>query len=303
MKRFWKIAVCLAGGLALNAGLRAATPVPAKNPASAINRVSVNTVSANNSASANSANNASPDNPYAAIAARNIFGLNPPAPPGPVVNPEDNLPKITPEGIMGVFGNLQVLFKVAAAKPTPADKEEYYALREGQRQDGIEVVKIDDKKSLVTFNNNGITQELPLAEPGASGAAAPAKAGGMNPGITQGAPGASGNSGSGGLTHFGTEPGGNSSGMPNSSPSSNGGGPSGADSGMNFGSSVAPTQIYQPEPSVLTPEAATILTAGNHAQAIKDGDPTAQLFPPTVIDSQAGIPSNTDPGNNAPPSP
>ncbi len=297
MKRFGKIAVCLAGGLALNVGLRAATPVPAKHPASAINPVS-----ANNSASAKSAGNASPDNPYMAVAARNIFGLNPPAPPGPVVNPEDNLPKITPEGIMGVFGNLQVLFKVGAAKPTPADKDEYYTLREGQRQDGIEVIKIDDKKSLVTFDNNGITQELPLAEAPAAGAAAPNKTGGMNPGITQGAPGAGGNAGSGGFTRFGTEPGGNSSGMPNSSPSSNGGGPSGVNGGMNFGNAVSPTQIYQPEPTQLTPEAAQVGLAGNHLKAIQENDPSAPLFPPSAIDSQAGIPSNTEPGN-APPAP
>jgi hypothetical protein len=297
MKHFEKIAVCLAGGLALNAGLRAATPVPAKHPASAINRVSANTISANNSASANSAINASPDNPYMAIAARNIFGLNPPAPPGPVVNPEDNLPKITPEGIMGVFGNLQVLFKVGAAKPTPADKDEYYTLREGQRQDGIEVIKIDDKKSLVTFDNNGITQELPLAEPGASGAAAPAKAGGMNPGITQGAPGAGGNAGSGGITRFGTEPGGNSGGTPNSNPGSNGGEPDGANSGMNFGGSVAPTQIYQPEPSTMTAEEAAIITAAQHRKAIDDGDPIAPLFPTTPIDKEAGINTGNPPPN------
>ncbi|MGA2854877.1 MAG: hypothetical protein ABSE90_12205, partial [Verrucomicrobiota bacterium] len=149
MKRLGKIAVCLAGGLALNAGLRAADP-----------------------ASPNSPSSPSPDNPYAAIAVRNIFGLIPPPPPeDPAKAAEKNLPKITPTGIMGVFGNWQVLFKVAstAAKPGQPAKDDYYILSEGQRQDNIEVIKIDEKGSIVTFNNHGTTQELPLANAPASG--------------------------------------------------------------------------------------------------------------------------------------
>ena len=96
---------------------------------------------------------------------------------------------------MGVFGNGQVLFKVApaAAKPGPPAKDEYYILSEGQRQDDIEVLKIDDKKSLVTFDNHGFTQELPLANTPASGGsggpAAAASPGGMNPGMAPRPPG------------------------------------------------------------------------------------------------------------------
>ena len=54
------------------------------------------------------------------------------------------------------------MIKVAPpAKPGPPAKDEMYILSEGQRQDDIEVIKIDEKKSLVTFNNHGFTQELP----------------------------------------------------------------------------------------------------------------------------------------------
>jgi hypothetical protein len=88
MMRFGKIAVCLAGGLALNVGLRATDPA--------------------------SANNSLLGNPYATIAARNIFALNPPTPPAPPDDPEKNLPKITPTGIQSFFGQSKVLFKVAA---------------------------------------------------------------------------------------------------------------------------------------------------------------------------------------------
>src|ERR1039457_2272658 len=98
MKRLGKIAVCLAGGLALNAGLRAASPASANHPALANNPVTAN---------------ASPDNPYAAISTRNIFGLlPPPPPPSPEDEAKKDLPKITPTGIMGIFGHYQVLFKV-----------------------------------------------------------------------------------------------------------------------------------------------------------------------------------------------
>jgi hypothetical protein len=132
MKCVGKIAVCLAGGLALNAGLSAAEAV-------------------------------SPNNPYAPIVVRNVFGLNPPQ----VVDPNQNTeppPKITPNGIMTIFGNRQVLFKVSIpARPGIPAKDEDYILGEGQRQDDIEVTSIDEKSGLVTFNNHGTVQQIPLA--------------------------------------------------------------------------------------------------------------------------------------------
>ena len=283
MKRLGKIAVCLAGGLLLNIGLPAATanraPTPASAPAPAPAPVPVI--------------NPSPENPYAAISTRNIFGLNPPAPLEPVVNPEDNLPKITPTGIMGVFGNLQVLFKVApVGKSAPGAKEEFYILSRGQRQDDIEVVNIDDKNGLVTFDNHGTTQELPLVAGTAAGGTASASSGGMNPAMPPVMPGARGNNGATSVAMFGAGALGRNGGAANGNPGANGGGPNG---GMDFGTSASPIQIYQPEPTQLTPEAAQIGLAGNHLKAIQANDPSAPLFPPSAIDSQAGIPSNTEP--------
>jgi hypothetical protein len=137
MKRFGKIALCFAGGLALSAGLRADDNAP-----TAVNPL--------------------PDNPYATIVARNIFGLNPPAPLAPPPDPSLNYPKIKPRGIMGIYGHFRVLFQVSGTpKPGQTAKDQFYNLSEGQRQDDIEVVKIDDKNSLVTFKNHGAVQELP----------------------------------------------------------------------------------------------------------------------------------------------
>jgi hypothetical protein len=117
----------------------------------------------------------STDNPYAPIVARNIFGLNPPPAVDPTATMAEPPPKITPNGIMSIFGQLQVLFKVAVpAKAGQPAKDESYILSEGQRQDEIEVVQIDEKNSLVTFNNHGIVQELPLAKANAPTVSTPA---------------------------------------------------------------------------------------------------------------------------------
>ena len=123
--------------------------------------------------------------PYATIVARNIFGLVPiPPPVDPAANqpPPDPPPKITANGIMTIFGQLQALFKVTIpAKPGEQAKESSYMLSEGQRQDDIEVEKIDEKAATITFNNHGTEQEIPLVVGQATSSDAPAAAPGMAP--------------------------------------------------------------------------------------------------------------------------
>jgi hypothetical protein len=289
MKRPGKIAACLAGALVLNASLHAASPAASHAPAA---------VKA-------PAGNPPSDNPYTTVAVRNIFGLNPPAPPTPVDPPEKNLPKITPTGIMGVFGHWQVLFKVTpVAKGGPPAKDEFYILSEGQRQDDITVVKIDERNSLVTFDNHSITQELPLAAAASAGGGAAAAswsggAGGVNPGMAAGA-GGGGPGGPGGFTQFGGGPGGNNGGRPNSNPGFNGGGPSGANGaggGMDFNTPVQ-GRVYQPEASGMTPDEVQQVVAINHAKALLNNSISAPVFPPSTYDIQAGItPDPADPGS------
>jgi hypothetical protein len=112
------------------------------------------------------------DNPYTPIVARNIFGLV----PIPTNNPADQAPpatpppKITPNGIMTLFGKLQVLFKVAnPPKPGQPPKEDSYVLGVGERQDEIEVQKIDESAATIIFNNHGTVQELSLVSGVATG--------------------------------------------------------------------------------------------------------------------------------------
>jgi hypothetical protein len=138
VKRVGKLLVCLAGGLVLNTGLRAEDMVP-------------------------------PDNPYGPIVTRNVFNLNPPPPPG-AAQPAEPPPKITPNGIISILGRCQVLFKVnLPPKPGHLAREQTYILGEGQQQDDIEVVKIDATTQVVTFDNHGTVQELPLTVANASG--------------------------------------------------------------------------------------------------------------------------------------
>jgi len=125
--------------------------------------------------------------PYATIVARNIFGLVPVPPPPPPAEPlADPPPKITANGIMSVFGELQALFKVSfPGKGGQPAKDQSYMLSEGQRQDDIEVVKIDVKAASITFNNHGTEQEIPLEvakDSGPSGGMATPTAGGPPPG-------------------------------------------------------------------------------------------------------------------------
>ena len=281
MKRVVRITICIAGGLALNAGLRAADPASANNPL--------------------------PDNPYAAVAVRNIFGLvAPPPPPDPNAKQEASLPKITPTGIMTVFGHSQVLFKVAgtAVKQGQPARDEFYILSQGQRQDDIEVTKIDEKNSLVTFNNHDITQELPLVSPPASGspAASPSPVAG-NPAMGQGLPGG-GNNGPGGITRFGVGPGGRNGSMGNGANSSSGGGGNGgngANGGLPLGGATQ-GRTYQPEASTMSAEEISVMIAAQHLKAIQENSPTAPLFPPTQIDGPAGI-TGSGSGDGGPPGP
>lgn len=120
------------------------------------------------------------EKPYASIVARNMFGLLPIPPPdtNPAAAPVDPPPKIMLNGIMTVFGKDQALFKVEVKQPKQGQpKEVSYVLSEGEREDNIEVTKIDLPNRLVTFNNHGTVQEVTLEDAG-SGTSSGGSAGG-----------------------------------------------------------------------------------------------------------------------------
>jgi hypothetical protein len=242
MKRLGKIAICLAGGLVLNTGLYADNRAPSNNP-------------------------------YQPIADRNIFGLNPPQ----AVAPTETAPPatITPDGIMTIFGTTQVLFK-AAVPPRPPEPatDKSYILSEGQRQDDIEVTHIDEKAGIVTFNNHGVVQEIPLVKAPPITTPTPVV---MNSAFTApGGFGGPGGPGGGNYARFGNNPGQN------------------GNPGGNVGNSGGPPRQQ------FSPEEQMILIAAQHAQAQQAGDPIAKIFPPTELDDAAGVvPDSPSSGSSA----
>jgi len=233
---FTKLTFCLAGGLFLNATLRAET------------------------APTNSG-------PYALMVERNIFALNPPPPP-PDPNQHIIEPpvKITLNGIMSVFGQMKAFFKVAGKTP---GKEDSYMLTEGQGEDNILVVKINEKGGEVTFNNHGMEQIVPLAVSTGSGAGAGLPRPGGIPGISGGISANPGNSGS--IITIGGS---------GSSSSGIGGGIPSPDAGTNL--RAVPTRYGSQTPAI-DPVVQTVLIEANRLDAQNKGDPISKIFPITEL--------------------
>ena len=241
MKLTGKILICLAAGLAFATSLRADDVLL-------------------------------PGNPYAPAVARNIFSLNPPPPVDPNAATAEPPVKITPNGITDILGQMQALFKVAGKPPG----QDGYILTEGQRQDDIEVTKIDEKTGVVTFNNHGIVQALPLVAATPSSSAAPVAS-------FRNATLGGGNSGANGFNNRFGNRGGN---FPGRNPrGGNGGGANGGNnSGTDDGSALGnvPTRYGSQQPAV-DPVVQTVLIEANRAVAQQQGDPTAKIFPKTEM--------------------
>ena len=241
-----------------------------------------------------------PDRPYDSIIARNMFGLLPIPTVDPHANdPVDPPPKITPTGIMTIFGRDQALFKVSnTAKPGQPAKDNAYVLSEGERQDDIEVTKIDHVDGMITFNNHGTVQELPLVPVKDSGGSS----GGLPAGFA-GSPGTIPRPGmfprpipsrtltippSPGSTFGMGNPNGNGNGNGMGYPSGNGGGNGSSALTAFGGSQVNANRVYQPEedPSI-TPEQSVILMEAQRMKYLQDGNQKmATMIPPTPLTQQ-----------------
>jgi hypothetical protein len=236
------------------------------------------------------------DNPYTPVVERNIFGLKPAVDEAP---PGDPPPKITLNGIMSISGHFKALYKVAGTSK-PGQSDQSYILSEGQRQDDIEVTHIDDKASLVTFNNHGVVQEIPLANAPAATGSAPGQG---SPGSFRanfsramggrsGGENAAGNSfgrGGGGRQNRGAVNNANQ----NQNPPTMGGDPNVLPIPTRGGTSgqIAPSQT----PNKMPMEEQMVMIAAMHLKAQQEGDPIAPIYPPTPIDADAGIGGNPSP--------
>ncbi len=245
MKRLGKIVVCLASGLVLNAGAGADNVVL-------------------------------PNNPYAPIVAHNIFHLNPPQAADAATNATPP-PKITPTGIMTIFGTRQALFTVdGMSKPGQPGKPESYILSEGQRQDDVEVTRINEKSGVVTFNNHGTVQEIPLVKTPEVSTTTPAQ-GRLVPMPNVPMP----NGDNSGRGRFGDR----SAGGPDAA-RNRGGGDDSTLTTVQTGAGYSGQQLLR---NTMTPEVQMIMIAAQHAKAQQEGDPVAIIYPPTPMDADAGV--------------
>ena len=234
-------------------------------------------------------NSLPPGNPYGSIVKRNVFGLNPLPPPGSEpVQQGPPPPKITLTGITTIFGPAEALFKVAGVqRQGKPPQDESYIFTEGESQDDVEVTAIDTVKNSVTFNNHGTVQQIPLAAGVASGGgtAAPQPAFAPRPfGRPFGRPGFGG---PGNLPGGFQRPGGNN--MP---------GQNGTPGQFNNGSTPN-NSSFNNTPNGLTGDDQAALIAAQHAQYQSQGNPMANLFPPTKFDKEAGV----NPGGGTPGTP
>lgn len=214
-------------------------------------------------------------NPYDSIVDRNMFNLVPiPTNPPADTKPQDPPAKITPNGTMKLFGVLQVLFKVATPpKPGQPPGDQSYVMSEGDRQDGIAVTKIDEEAGMITFDNHGVIQTLPLTTGTADSGPSVASGSGSSttPPLRRFLGGRFGRNFAGG------------GGSPDSSPGNPGGSPSPGNQAPVPGYGGAVMHASTANPDGLTPEAQVILMEANRQQAHQQGDPIEQLIPPTEI--------------------
>jgi hypothetical protein len=120
--------------------------------------------------------------PYEGITNRNVFNLK--LPGLDIVTNQPTPPvKLTLTGITTMTG---VKLALLSAQPK-SGQPEYYSLTEGQAQDQIEIVSIDEKARTVKVNNHGIPQTLDFLNDGAKLTGNPGPIG--TPGMQVGTPG------------------------------------------------------------------------------------------------------------------
>lgn len=132
------------------------------------------------------------DNPFQSIVDRNVFGLKPPPPPpAPPEPPKPPLPPIALTGIMTGIGKKRALLEgVMPAKPPEPPKKSFYTLAEGEQQDEVKILKIDEKANMVELSLMGVVTNLtfsaktpPPAPPGAPGQPIPGIPSPVNTGV------------------------------------------------------------------------------------------------------------------------
>jgi hypothetical protein len=112
---------------------------------------------------------------YQTIPDKNVFKLRDPPPVTAPVKPVENstLPKIILNGITTIFGRKMALMKLMLPTKTPGDTgERSLMLREGERENDVEVLQINEKNGSVRVNELGTVLTLTFDRDGAKNVAA-----------------------------------------------------------------------------------------------------------------------------------
>jgi hypothetical protein len=101
--------------------------------------------------------------PYTAITGRNVFGLVSISIEPTNTPPALSLPQIVPQGFATILGPEVVLFEVVDHAPDKAATKSLYVLKTGETRDGFTVEQINPAAGMITFDNHGTIQRIPLA--------------------------------------------------------------------------------------------------------------------------------------------
>ena len=102
--------------------------------------------------------------PYQKIVERNLFNLKAPPAPGSNLPPPPPPPTVTLTSITTILGKKLVTMTVPGKPGQPVQN---LMLAEGQGQEGIEVLQIDETAGTVQVKNQGIEQTLDFLKNGA----------------------------------------------------------------------------------------------------------------------------------------
>jgi len=231
------------------------------------------------------------DSPYAAIATRNAFNLVAnPATAAPETTPAPSF-KIIPNGTICLFGQPQVLFKVATVThPGQRPQAQSYLMSVGDCADGITVTKIVQSGRTITFDNHGWVEIIPLANAeDANGPSAEPDSLISNPSLNQPvrqriASQSAATSDSGYISAPASVATDSTSLLP----------ASGAHAGTTLEKAQAKLSSILNDPNHLTPEAQIVMMEAQRQQLQQQGDPTAPLLPPTELTQQTTANASSD---------
>jgi uncharacterized membrane protein YgcG len=118
-------------------------------------------------------------NPYSVISDRNIFHLSPEPPPKDpdADKPPVELPKVALTGFIGKGDSIRVLLAIPPAKDSKDGLFSYLSLAPGDRDQGVQLVKIHKDKESVDIMNSGTLQTLTKSNSLASLGSSPRPAG------------------------------------------------------------------------------------------------------------------------------